>query len=370
MDAGEQSNESNNDIESGRERKREEEDYYKGRTNDELISEIKLLKKTEKDLIETIDSLNTRIIGLEEDLKKPPDAPISANFDVGLLFYLPNEVLFKIFSNFLSLKELSRFDSALCNKVNRFLYLECIESESCTWQGDKHRKIAFNAMFWLHTRSIKVRDVYFVSYVRTDNTTLGSRIRCIKGNCPQLNTITLSDCKDLIDIDVIKIAENCPHLNTLNLFSGCGNITERSILMIGNSCPNLHNLDSEGGITDSSLIGIAEGCPQLRSLSTTYNGSVTDVSIISLAEKCPKLNSLNLRNCIHITDASIIRLSESCPDINSLNLRNCIHITDASIIRLSESCPDIHTLQTYNCHGVTIKLKRLKIMFPNLKYFV
>jgi hypothetical protein len=122
--------------------------------------------------------------------------------------------------------------------------------------------------------------------------------------------------------------------------------------MVGNSCPNLHNLNLQycPAITDSSIIGMVEGCPNLLSLDFSKN--------------CSDLNNMD------ITDVSIIRLAEKCPKLNSLNLRNCINITDASIIRLSENCPDIHTLQTYNNHGVTMKLKRLKMMFPNLKNFV
>jgi hypothetical protein len=108
------------------------------------------------------------------------------------------------------------------------------------------------------------------------------------------------------------------------------------------------NLQGCGNITDSSIIRIAEGCPDLRSLNVS-----TDPTSIPI-----------------VTDVSVIRLAEKYPKLNSLNLRNCVNITDASIIKLSKGCPDIHTLQTHNCHGVTMKLKKLREIFPYLKYFV
>jgi hypothetical protein len=169
-----------------------------------------------------------------------------------------------------------------------------------------------------------------------------------RARCQHFHSLhTCRNCRKITDVIIIKIAERCTNLHTLKVTDAI--VSDKSIIMVGDSCPNLHNLNLQGcgNITDSSILRVAEGCPELRSLN--ISGEIP--------------NSI-------VTDASVIRLADKCPKLNSLNLRNCTNITDASMVRLSKGCPDIHTLQTYNCHGVTMKLKKLREIFPYLKYFI
>jgi hypothetical protein len=394
---------------------------------------------------------------------------------------MPTEIHSEIFSNFLCLEDICRFDSALCNKNKRSLYLECIGSESCIWQGDDHRNFNSNAISWLQTRSIKVRhlkcneitdviavkigsfgsclhwlsircckdtvdermDGIFVTMIdgcpnlqsvelsncrgTSDDTIIMLAERCqhlrslhLTGNIsklnrfqitdrgierlaevhPNLDSLTLEQCYHITDISIKKVAEKCPKLNSLNLRS-CINITDASIVRLSKGCPHLHSLHLSDcdKITDLSIIKVAEKYPHLHTLNLRRMRNITDRSIIMVGDSCPNLCNLHLQACENITDLSIIRIAEGCPDLrslnfsgenlnsiatdvsvirladkcpklNSLNLRGCINITDASIVRLSKGCPDIHTLQTYKCQGVTMKLKKLKEIFPNLKCFI
>jgi hypothetical protein len=72
-------------------------------------------------------------------------------------YFLPSVLHIKIFSQFLSLKDISQFDVAICNKIRRLLFLEIVGSESCIWLGHKTQNLDCDAISWLKTRSIKVR---------------------------------------------------------------------------------------------------------------------------------------------------------------------------------------------------------------------
>ncbi len=81
---------------------------------------------------------------------------MASKFDI-LDFFVPNAILSEIFSQLLSLEDICQFDSAMCNKNRRNVFLEFITSEYCILLGNRDRIFGFNLITWLHTRSIKIR---------------------------------------------------------------------------------------------------------------------------------------------------------------------------------------------------------------------
>jgi hypothetical protein len=53
--------------------------------------------------------------------------------------FLEKEILCQIFSEYLSLQDISYFDIAICNTKKRPGYLEVIGSVACIWFEDKGR---------------------------------------------------------------------------------------------------------------------------------------------------------------------------------------------------------------------------------------
>jgi hypothetical protein len=53
--------------------------------------------------------------------------------------FVPNTIFSIIFSEFLSIDDISRFDVAICDKKKRLAYLQCIKAESFIVQGNKDR---------------------------------------------------------------------------------------------------------------------------------------------------------------------------------------------------------------------------------------
>jgi hypothetical protein len=81
---------------------------------------------------------------------------MASKFDI-LGLFVTNGILSEIFSQLLSLQDICQFDSAMCNKNRRNVFLEFIRSEYCIFLGNKDRNFSSNAISWLHTLSIKIR---------------------------------------------------------------------------------------------------------------------------------------------------------------------------------------------------------------------
>jgi hypothetical protein len=123
--------------------------------------------------------------------------------------FLPNIILSQIFSEYLSLLDVSRFDSAICNKNRRPLYLECIGSESCIFLGEKDRDISSHAISWLKFRSIELRHLQCGRVTYDTAVDIG----CIGRN---LYSLSIND-ELMVNTSVAKIVEDCPNLQHIEL---------------------------------------------------------------------------------------------------------------------------------------------------------
>mmetsp|Transcript_34975 Transcript_34975/g.33252 ORF Transcript_34975/g.33252 Transcript_34975/m.33252 type:complete len:210 (-) Transcript_34975:13-642(-) len=175
--------------------------------------------------------------------------------------------ILSVFSEYLSIEDISRLDVAICNKIKRQVFLTLVQSEKFILKGEKQQKRGF--ITWLSARFINVRQL---------------------------------ECDRLIsEHEFIKIAN-------------CGRFIEKIKL-------------SNRNINDMSIIKIAEYCPNLRMLDLTRIDRVTDRSILKIAERCLKLEVLILVGCYLITDVSIIRIMENCPNLMDIQLAGCRNVT-------------------------------------------
>jgi hypothetical protein len=273
---------------------------------------------------------------------------------------VPNAILAEIFSELLSLADLCRFDSAICNKKRRTLFLNCIGSESCILMGDKNQRFGSDTISWLYTRSLRIRHLRCHRVCSDTAVQIGSI-----GN----STHSLSiDYAYLTHDSLCIIVTGCPNLRSIELLD-CGilgSITDYSIIRLVDGCPHLHtfNLTNCQNITDMGVIRLVEGCPNLYSLSLGWCNEVTDLSIIKVAEICCNLRSLKISG-LSITDKSIIQLAERCHNLYSLDISYCTHITDESIIRLSKGCHNLHDLNVWGCNNISMSEDEIENLFSN-----
>jgi hypothetical protein len=295
--------------------------------------------------------------------------------------FVPDVILFQIFSGLLSLKDVCRFDSAICNRRNRSLFLGVIGS--CVFLGDKDQNFSSRGISWLKYRSIRIRQLrcsqitdnlarkiaefgsslYWISINGHDRGLSDTGIIRLAEGCPRLHSLDVGAC-GITDIGLIRISEMCPDLHELNV-AGCEKLTDASIIRLVSGCPNLCDLDLSFclGLTDSGVVTLSKGLPNMTSLKIGTN-NFTDVSVIALAEYCHDLQILHIGYCPDITDDGIITLTEGCPKIRNLDISCDIvmvrdvegfvsNITDASVVRILDAYPDLHSLFLNGCIHIT-----------------
>ena len=158
-------------------------------------------------------------------------------------------------------------------------------------------------------------------------------------NCKQLTNLNLSNCEEITDASVTKVAQSCTSLTNLNLY-GCEKLTDASVIAVSQNCPELKVLSLENcpAITDASITLIAQGCMQLTVLSLSWCQEITSTSVVKIAQCCPKLVNLNLEDCNHINDESLIAVAYGCTRLTHLNIGGCNNITDTSVVAIAQQC--------------------------------
>jgi len=294
-----------------------------------------------------------------------------------LSHYLPYEILSQIFSKYLTVDDVCRFDAAISDRGRRALYLECIGSEASIWAGDEEKAFSSEGISWLSTRNIKIRHFRCLEDIVTNEmaikiATFSSHLHWLKMDfviymnhivekCPHLRSFIIIDSHYTYSSisynakHIIRMAKYCPLIEHLDL-SQCSGVTDTVVSKIAECYPKLRILlllDKIDSISDISICKIARGCPEIRTLHLISCNSLTNDCLFQIAEDCPNLEDLDLFGCSLITDIGIIRIAECCPHLENLNMEDCRNITDTSIIRLSECCPNIKSLDLDGCDDIS-----------------
>jgi hypothetical protein len=163
---------------------------------------------------------------------------ISSESDV-LFYFLPNTVLAKIFSQYLSFEDVSRFDVAICNKRRRAKFLVSIRSEYCIWLGDATLDYISSGISWLATRSIKIQHLKCSKVDYDIAEKIGSKGTCLLSISIGNKIIYQVDW--LVEMTLAIFFKGCHMLQCVNL-SEYMDITDFSLVMLGTECPNLESL--------------------------------------------------------------------------------------------------------------------------------
>lgn len=306
-------------------------------------------------------------------------------------YFVPTEILCQIFSKFLSIQDVSQFDTAMCNKAKRSVYLEFIGSKECLWLGDKETGLHPHRISWISKRRMNIAHL---KCCRASNSmainfdTFGSSlqwlslydenedeqcsllsdkgvIRIIEG-CPNLQYLDMECCQFITDSISAPLAKFCPDLKDLDL-SYCYDISDIGIMNTVEGC-NMQdlNLTHCSRITDTSVIRIANCCVNLRFLNLTSCYEITDSCIVSIAKRCHSLDTLILSQCDKISDVS--EITHSCPNLQLLDLSMCDDITESCLIKISEWCHNLQSLDVSGCNNVTVTIiRRIAVGCPNLQ---
>ncbi|XP_057494656.1 EIN3-binding F-box protein 1-like [Actinidia eriantha] len=172
-------------------------------------------------------------------------------------------------------------------------------------------------------------------------------------NCgSKVKSLALVKCMGIKDLDLeTPFLSPCESLRSLSIRS-CPGFGSVSLALVGNLCPQLHQLDLSGlcGITDSGLLPLVEGCDSgLVKVNLAGCLNLTDEVVSALARlHGGTLEVLNLDGCIKVTDASLVALADHCLVLSDLEMSKC-SITDTGIASLS--CGEQLNLQVLSISG-------------------
>lgn len=171
--------------------------------------------------------------------------------------------------------------------------------------------------------------------------------------CCFLSELTLSECLQISDHDLLLLCQNLRALRVFHLSGSFLNLTADSIGAIGH-LPLLEelNLSHNMAVNDVVIGAICAGCTKLRFLDlTACSQGITDVALNHLS-KCSGLRQLKLNYLGQITDSGLGSLS--CHGLlHSVELRGCPQVSDGGVLILVELCRDLRLLDVSGCERVT-----------------
>jgi hypothetical protein len=282
-----------------------------------------------------------------------------------LLTILPVNVLRRLMSNYLTVKDISQLDIAFCKDVR---FLEALKG--CTVQEEEGRCVSDDYLYWVGLRQIKLTHLDFVEKSITDQT-----VRFI--NAIDLSNLISINGEFYVDDDtVIGILQQCnPSLTKLDI-SNCDDITDRSVILVANRQPQLKEFILSGnGITGDSLIELSKHLKELEYLQIWGCGDIErskfeeiypfpnlihfwaldvdidDLGLNRLAICCPSLRELliGFSGCL-VTDDGVISLVKICGGtLDTLHIIGASQVTDKSLTAVANHCPQLYELDFGGC---------------------
>lgn len=316
------------------------------------------------------------------------------------LFQLPRPIFHIIFGEYLSLKNVARFDNVVLNRRDRMQYLSNL-SNMVTRSFDGRVRSKF-LLRWLFQRQIilsslnlrcrdhddrlKFKDSMFeifplnVSALESlilnndpDPDLWKDHLLPSLRQCTKLKRFEISvESSDLFTIpnfysglerihirhyltyDILStIATGCLRLREISLgvcvrrSNSCLNDFINFLTLRGSGLKRIELTCYDREFEDIINLQVAKNCPGLEFVSIVCG--MNDLMLTQLGSFCPLLKEVHIYDLPSCTDIGLIALAEGCRHLRALIIKNSsgylCDITDQSIIKLSESCRLLESLR-------------------------
>lgn len=260
---------------------------------------------------------------------------------VSILFRL-NEDWFKtLVSCWLDLPSIARLDTAFTNKFLRQYWLECVSNiyTLSTWSCVPTDKIN-DAVYWITSKSKKFN---YINFSDCPNITNSCLLR-IARECPQLLVLDLKHYSYLADIVVGAIGFGCKQIRVLHIEGPT--VTDLGIQAIGEGCFELTEFyfNKCEKITDAGLIQLANGCKKFQSIHFIGGKLFTDDGLLMLTQSCTMLKSISIIKCANLSNNTFLNISNNCPLLEEFTFAGINNgITDCGISSIARGCPCLRT---------------------------
>jgi hypothetical protein len=267
-------------------------------------------------------------------------------YGAAMIFNLPEALLSVFLSEWVTMTEVARMDSAFCNATIRSEFLNAAYNVGRTLQYPPNlsSKITIPTLVdrineWVLNRGASIPGFYATNSFQSNPTQwlsylkkFGKSIRWIDQQEYGLNTAS-----------ALKVVKHCPNLTRFNCSSGRD---VPDILILISACPSLVEISGDFSYTEDKIIALAKGCTLLRKvhLNCIY---LTDESLIALIRSNPGLTEFSVR-AFRMTDKTVNALALSCSQLTSLSVTRCF-LSQASIYFLIKHCRKLHHCCFTNC---------------------
>jgi len=141
--------------------------------------------------------------------------------------------------------------------------------------------------------------------------------------CPNIERLSIKDCKCLTNEMVILLSRSYPRLKSLDL-AGCSWISTQVITLIATYCRELEELTLANcsETSDTSVELIARNCGQLKKIDLFFCSKITNRSLLALAQ-CGMLEELTLSFCDELDENGILEFVSTSKSIQNIDITNC-----------------------------------------------
>lgn len=324
-----------------------------------------------------------------------------------LIVDLPRNLSAVILSDFLSIKDVGKLDSAICKVKLREPFLELL---SCTEFTIDHNDISqFSFTFkiidfevicnlrWHVARSVKIRCVYLTEELKgVDEAEIVQFMSVTNRHAEELTVHRLSiarwihssqlrfdHLKSLTWVkipnherELAEVLRRSPNLEELTLYDDytfdgrClhdvimvsvlriflkGSFGGSDMTFLGQLCPNVSSLNIN--VPRFSFFknpaGVASLFRQLRTLVINDPTNMKDADLIRIVDGCPQLKHIDLRHASVLTDYSVTYMCNNCTQLESIELAKAYNITSASLQAMERSLSaTLRNLELSRCEAI------------------
>lgn len=338
---------------------------------------------------------------------------------------LPTSVFCSVFSDWVSIKDIGRLDSAYCNVKSRPAHLQSLLSKEFVFKNSvdvSNKKL----LLWLLARKMKSSDVNFGISTGTSLHVqpladflrhFGDSVRIVRFQAaqstqlPQFHAISAAQTAHTMHL----VAIHCRRIKVMSCVSMCLEPALREVLWCN---PHLEELrlvripnygtqifddvslqslkvlsatDCAAKITaglwrttlfsdsleklqlnsidDTDLLALLTSCTGLKSLSLA-TVKLPDSMVEQVASLRPRLLHLDLSGNVAVTDAGVQRLVSSLQSLRSISIKGCTGLTDVGIAHLAEHCGNTLEVLHTEIRNQTAVWERFANKFTALKVLV
>jgi len=199
------------------------------------------------------------------------------------------------------------------------------------------------------------------------------------GTLPCLNTLDMSNCKQLTNKGLLQILQLCGSTLKSLVISGT-NVTGENLSEYKGTLPCLNTLDMSNckQLTNKGLLQILQFCgSKLRSLNIGFT-KITGEYLSEYKITLPCLENLNMSDCNQLTDKGLLQLLQLCGSTLRSLVIGVTNITGEYLSKYKGTLPYLENLNMTFCEQLTnkgllqilqlcrSKLRSLNIRFTNI----